>query len=60
MKTKYSEEYIQKALNYLKIRHPERATREGAIKLLDGMKVAAKDLAKALENLSTKSDGTRN
>lgn len=54
MKTKYSEEYIQKALNYLKTRHPERATREGAIKLLSGMKVAAKDIARALENLSKK------
>lgn len=51
---KYGEEDIQKALHYLKTHHPERATREAAIKLLSGMKVAAKDIAKALDNLSKK------
>lgn len=51
---KYSEKDIQKALYYLKTHHPERATREAAIKLLSGMKVAAKDIAKALDNLSKK------
>lgn len=52
MKTKYPEEYIQKAINYLKNKHPERATREGAIELLNGMKLAAKDIAQALEKLT--------
>lgn len=54
MKTKHAEEYIEKVLRYLKSYHPERATREGAIKLLDGMAIAAKDFAKTLEELGKK------
>lgn len=56
MKTKYSEKDIITAINWLKTRHPERATREGAIKLLNGMKVASKDIIKSLKNLGNKTE----
>jgi hypothetical protein len=42
MKNKYPEELIEKMINYLKIKHPEKATRERAIAVLDEMKVAQK------------------
>lgn len=51
----YTEEDIQKVLNYLKIHRPQKATREGAIKFLEELKVAAKDITKALEELAKKS-----
>lgn len=56
MSYQYTEEDIQKVINYLKIHHPERATREGAIALLEEMKVASKDIAKALEELAKESE----
>lgn len=38
----YTEEDIQKAINFLKTNHPEKpATREEAIKVLDGMQTFA-------------------
>lgn len=37
-KSKYTEEEIEWAINELKKKHPERASREGAIKLLDTMR----------------------
>lgn len=55
MSYQFTEEDIQKVLVYLKIHHPERATREGAIKFLEGLKDAAKDITKALEELSKNS-----
>lgn len=52
MKSKYSEEVIQKMINYLRIKHPEKATRERAIAVLDEMQVASKDIAGALEKMT--------
>ena len=60
MSYQYTEEDIQKVINYLKIHHPERATREGAIQLLEEMKVASKDIARALEDLAKNSKETVN
>lgn len=51
MKDKYTEEQIQKMLNYLKVKHPDKATRERAIAVLDELKVASKDINKALDLL---------
>ena len=52
MKSKYTEEVIEKMINYLKIKHPQRATRERAIAVLDEMKVASKDITEALGKLT--------
>lgn len=42
----FSEEDIQKAINYLKTnKSPEEATRENAIKLLQGMEITAHMIA---------------
>lgn len=52
MKNNYPEDLIEKMINYLKIKHPERATRERAIAVLDEMKVASKDISEAMEKLT--------
>jgi len=48
MSKTYNEDYIQKALNYLALNHPERATRKEAMKVLDGMKSFAKSFVQTL------------
>ena len=44
----HSEEDIEKALNYLRLNHPELANREEAIKLLEGMQDFAEDFVASL------------
>ncbi len=48
MNEQHTEEDIEKALNYLKLNHPELANREEAIKLLDGMQDFAEDFVASL------------
>lgn len=41
----FSEEDIQRTIRYLKTKDPKTATRENAIKMLEGMKVTAHMIA---------------
>lgn len=47
--TKYTEKEIEWAMNELKKKHPERATREQAISLLDTLKGLPKIVVEKLE-----------
>lgn len=49
MENQHSEEDIEKALNYLRLNHPELANREEAIKTLDGMQDFAEDFVASLK-----------
>ncbi|MBI3341714.1 hypothetical protein HY024_01185 [Candidatus Curtissbacteria bacterium] len=48
MENQHSEEEIEKALNYLRLNHPDLANRDEAIKLLDGMQDFAEDFVASL------------
>lgn len=48
MNEQHSEEDIEKALNFLRLNHPELANREEAVKLLDGMQDFAEDFVASL------------
>lgn len=48
MNEQHSEKDIEKALNYLRLNHPELANREEAIKLLEGMQDFAQDFVASL------------
>lgn len=47
--TKYTEKEIEWAINELKKKHPERATREQAISLLDTLKGLPKIVVEKIE-----------
>lgn len=49
MAKQHSEEDIEKALNYLRLKHPAVASREEAIMVLDGMHAFAKDFVSFLK-----------
>lgn len=48
--TKYTEKEIEWAINELKKKHPERATREQAISLLDTLKGLPKFVVEKIKN----------